>query len=63
VIGVCSVVCMRIALLRVGGYLTRTDISTKAVSWYSGLMLVAAFAWIVLGIIVGSWLAKTMLDS
>jgi hypothetical protein len=55
-IGVCCAVCMRIALVRVGGYLVRGDVSARAVSWYSGLMLIAAFIWMVFGLFAESWI-------
>jgi hypothetical protein len=60
-IGMCSAVCMRIALVRVGGYVVRSAVATRAESWYSGLMLIAAFLWIVFALFAGSWLASTIL--
>ncbi len=55
-IGVCCAVCMRIALIRVGGYLVGSNVSARAQSWYSGLMLGAALIWMVFGLFAGSWL-------
>jgi hypothetical protein len=54
-IGVCCAVCMRIALVRVGGYLIRSNVSARATWWYSGLMLIAAFVWMVFGLFAESW--------
>jgi hypothetical protein len=56
-VGVCCAVCMRIALVRIGGYLVRSKISARAESWYSALMLIAAFIWLVFGLFAGGWLA------
>lgn len=56
-IGVCCAVCMRIALVRISGYLVRSHVSARAQSVYSGLMLIAAFIWIVFGLFAVSWLA------
>ena len=56
-IGVCCAICMRIALVRVGGYLVRSNLSARAETWCSGLMLIAAFIWIILGLFAEGWLA------
>jgi hypothetical protein len=55
-IGVCSAVCMRIALVRVGGYLMRSNVSARTESWYSGLMLIGTFILMVFGLFAESWL-------
>jgi len=60
-VGVCCAVCMRIALLRVGGYLVRTKVSARASLWYSGSMLIGAFILIVFGGFAGGWLTGNML--
>jgi hypothetical protein len=61
VIGVCCAACMRIALVRVGGYLVRSSVSARVQSWYSGLMLIAAFIWMVFGLFAESWLVTKIL--
>ena len=60
-IGVCCAVGMRIALIRVGGYLVRGTVSARAQSWYSGLMLIAAFIWMVFGLFAESWLVTKIM--
>jgi hypothetical protein len=60
-IGGCCAVCMRIALVRVGGYLVRSNVSARAQSWYSGLMLIAAFTWMIFGLFAESWLVTKIM--
>ena len=59
-IGVCCAVGMRIALVRVGGYLVRSNVSASAQSWYSGLMLSGALIWMVFGLFAESWLVTKL---
>lgn len=60
-IGFGCAACMRIALVRVGGYM-EGKLSTQAESWYSGAMLMAGFLWIVLALFIGGWLARSVLS-
>ena len=57
-IGVCCAACMRIALVRIGGYLVRSNVSARVQSWYSGLMLISAFIWMVFGLFAESRLVR-----
>jgi hypothetical protein len=61
VVGACCAVSMRIALLRVGGYLIRANVSVRASLWYSGPMLFGAFTLLLFGGFAGSWLASNLL--
>lgn len=61
-IGVGCAVCMRIALVRVGGFLVRNTVSKWAESSYGGMMLITAFVWIVFALFAGRWLASTILS-
>ena len=60
-IGMFCAVCMRISLVRVGGYLERSNVSARAQLWYSGLMLSAALIWMVFGLFVESWLVTKIM--
>ncbi len=61
-IGACCAVCMRIALLRVGGYLTgTTNASRRTESLIAAVMLIAALIWILSGDFAGGWLAGKIL--
>lgn len=55
-IGVCCAVSMRIALVGVGSYLARSNVSARAGAWYSGSTLIGAFVWMVLWIPAEDWL-------
>jgi hypothetical protein len=61
-IGVSCAVCMRIALVRVGGYLVRSKIAPRSETWYSGLMLTAAFIWMVFALVAGIWVATKIVS-
>ena len=61
-IGLCCAVCMRLALLRVVGYLIQGNVSERGSIAFAGLMLVAAFIWIVVGGLAGGWLTGKLLN-
>jgi hypothetical protein len=53
---------MRIALVRIGGHVAQSAVPTRADSWYSRVMLIAAFLWITFALFAGSWLSSTILS-
>ena len=59
--GLCWAACMRVALVRIGGYVVRSNVSARTDSWYSGAMLIAAFVWMAFALVAGSWLATKIL--
>ena len=60
-IGICCAACMRVALVRVGGYLVRINQSARTESLYSAGMLIAAFIWMVFAFVAAVWLATKIL--
>ena len=61
VIGLFCAACMRVALVRIGGYLEQGSLSARTELGYSVVMLTAAFIWMVLALATGSWLAAKIL--
>ena len=61
VIGILCAACMRVALVRIGGYVAQGNLSARTELRYSIVMLIAAFIWMVFSLVTGSWLATQIL--